>query len=82
MGSRRPNHGLACMISLYASNSREGRNPSQETRELGLAVQDQGQAYLELQRVCVIRAGGEVSVHPGTATEGTLVGRLFVITIF
>lgn len=81
MGSRQPNHGLACMISLYASKSRKDRNPFQETRELGLVVQDQGQVYLELQRVCVIRAGGEVSVHPGTATEGTPVGRLFVITV-
>lgn len=70
------------MVRVPASNVREERNPSQETRQPRLAAQDQGQAYLELQRVCVIRAGGEVSVHTGPPTEGTPVGWLLVIPVF
>lgn len=65
-----------------ASTGREERSPSRETGGPGLAGQDEGQAYLELQRVCVIGTGGEVSVHSGTPTEGTPIGWLFIITIF
>lgn len=77
-----PKHDLVCMIRVQHPLAGKRETPFQETRGPGLAAQDEGQAYLELQRVGVIGTGGEVSVYAGTPTEGTPIGRLFVIAVF
>lgn len=78
-----PKHDLVYMLRVqHPLTGKRETLPRRQGGLGGLAAQDGGQTYLELQRVCVIGTGGEVGVHSGTPTEGTPIGWLLIVTIF